>query len=198
MEHMEGLCMAGCERRPEFVNSRSYIANGVCPDDANLLFLGEASDAKENEGGEPFVGRSGPVLDDALREASLARADARIANCVRCRSSDNHDPADDGLSDCRGYLACELGLVDPELVATLGKVPSRRLLSHGAAIANESGSVVDAQIGGASYRFLLSVHPTTTLHNRDQYEGLFETIARVVDFSGLAGPADGQTSLGDS
>ncbi|ADE04913.1 uracil-DNA glycosylase [Haloferax volcanii] len=197
MEHMEGLCVTGCERCPELVDSRSRIVNGVGPDDADLLFLGEAPGAKEDEGGEPFVGRSGSVLDDALREAGLARADVRITNCVRCRPPDNRDPTSDELSNCRGYLARELELVDPELVVTLGKVPSQHLLDRGVAITNESGSVVDARVGDASYRVLLSVHPAATLYDRSQREGFFETIARAADLSGLADSADGQASLGD-
>jgi len=197
MEHMEGLCVTGCERCPELVDSRSRIVNGVGPDDADLLFLGEAPGAKEDEGGEPFVGRSGSVLDDALREAGLARADVRITNCVRCRPPDNRDPTSDELSNCRGYLARELELVDPELIVTLGKVPSQHLLDRGVAITKESGSVVDARVGDASYRVLLSVHPAATLYDRSQREGFFETIARAADLSGLADSADGQASLGD-
>ena len=42
MDAMEGLCVEGCERCPELVESRSRIVNGVGPDDADLLFLGEA------------------------------------------------------------------------------------------------------------------------------------------------------------
>ncbi|RDZ54410.1 uracil-DNA glycosylase [Haloferax sp. Atlit-4N] len=197
MEHMEGLCVTGCEQCPELVDSRSRIVNGVGPDDADLLFLGEAPGAKEDEGGEPFVGRSGSVLDDALREAGLARADVRITNCVRCRPPDNRDPTSDELSNCRGYLAHELELVDPELIVTLGKVPSQHLLDRGVAITNESGSVVDARVGDASYRVLLSVHPAATLYDRSQREGFFETIARAADLSGLADSSDGQASLGD-
>ncbi|AKU06582.1 MULTISPECIES: uracil-DNA glycosylase [Haloferax] len=197
MEHMEGLCVTGCEQCPELVDSRSRIVNGVGPDDADLLFLGEAPGAKEDEGGEPFVGRSGSVLDDALREAGLARADVRITNCVRCRPPDNRDPTSEELSNCRGYLARELELVDPELIVTLGKVPSQHLLDRGVAITNESGSVVDARVGDASYRVLLSVHPAATLYDRSQREGFFETIARAADLSGLADSSDGQASLGD-
>ncbi|KTG29702.1 uracil-DNA glycosylase [Haloferax profundi] len=197
MEHMEGLCVTDCEQCPELVESRSRIVNGVGPDDADLLFLGEAPGAKEDEGGEPFVGRSGSVLDDALREAGLARADVRITNCVRCRPPDNRDPRAEELANCKGYLAREFELVDPELVVTLGKVPSQHLLDRSVAITNESGSVVDARLGDESYRVLLSVHPAATLYDRSQREGFFETIARAADLSGLADSSDGQASLGD-
>lgn len=197
MEHMEGLCVTDCERCPDLVESRSRIVNGVGPDDADLLFLGEAPGAKEDEGGEPFVGRSGTVLDDALREAGLARADVRITNCVRCRPPENRDPRSEELSNCRGYLAREFELVDPKLVVTLGKVPSQHLLDRGVAITKEAGSVADARLGDQSYRVLLSVHPAATLYDRGQREGFFETISRAAELSGLADSSSGQSSLGD-
>ncbi|WP_410765718.1 uracil-DNA glycosylase family protein [Haloferax sp. DFSO60] len=197
MDHMEGLCVTDCERCPALVDSRSRIVNGVGPEDANLLFLGEAPGAKEDEGGEPFVGRSGSVLDDALRDAGLARADVRITNCVRCRPPDNRDPTSEELSNCRGYLARELELVEPELIVTLGKVPSQNLLERSVAITSESGSVVDVRIGDRSYRVLLSVHPAATLYDRGQRDGFFETISRAATLSGLSDSSDGQASLGD-
>jgi DNA polymerase len=197
MEHMEGLCVTDCERCPALVESRSRIVNGVGPDDADLLFLGEAPGAREDEGGEPFVGRSGSVLDDALRDAGLARPDVRITNCVRCRPPDNRDPTSEELSNCRDYLAHELELVEPELIVTLGKVPSQNLLDRSVAITAESGSVVDVRLGEQSYRVLLSVHPAATLYDRSQREGFFDTIARAADISGLADSSNGQASLGD-
>src|SRR6056297_1290418 len=108
--------VTGCERCPALVESRSRIVNGVGPTDADLLFVGEAPGANEDEQGEPFVGRSGDVLDETLREAGLDRGDVRITNCVRCRPPDNRDPRKEELANCRGYLETEIDRVDPELV----------------------------------------------------------------------------------
>ncbi|PSP54316.1 uracil-DNA glycosylase [Halobacteriales archaeon QH_7_68_42] len=82
MSEMEGLDVTACERCDELVACRSRIVNGTGPADADLLFVGEAPGEHEDERGEPFVGRSGDVLDDGLREAGLDRGDVRITNCV--------------------------------------------------------------------------------------------------------------------
>ena len=58
MEQMEGLCVRECTRCPALVESRSQIVNGGGPADAALLFVGEGPGAREDERGEPFVGRS--------------------------------------------------------------------------------------------------------------------------------------------
>ncbi len=193
----DDLCVRSCERCPALVASRSRIVNGVGPADADLVFVGEGPGATEDERGEPFVGRSGDVLDEALRDAGLARTDVRITNCVRCRPPDNRDPRAEELANCRGYLEAEIDRLDPEIVVTLGKVPSEHLLERSVAITGESGTVVDARIGDRSRRVLLCVHPAATLYDRSQRDGFFDTIARAAELSGAADGAGGQSRLGE-
>ena len=205
-EHGDGgldadLRVPACERCPALVESRSRIVDGVGPTDADLLFVGEGPGATEDEEGEPFVGRSGDVLDEALRDAGLARADVRITNCVRCRPPDNRDPTSEELGNCRGHLESEIDRLDPELIVTLGKVPSEHLLGRSVGITGESGDVVDARLAGESRRVLLSVHPAATLYDRSQRDGFFETIARAGALSGVGDRDetgdDGQSRLGE-
>ncbi len=197
MSETDGLCVESCERCPALVASRSRIVNGVGPDDADLLFLGEAPGQKEDEGGEPFVGRSGDVLDEALRDAGLSRADVRITNCVRCRPPENRDPHVEELENCRGYLEAEIAAVDPELVVTLGKVPSEHLLDRSVAVTKEAGELQDARVGERSQRVLISVHPAATLYDASQRETFSAAIAHAAELSGLADADGGQSRLGD-
>jgi len=198
MEQFDGLCVQDCERCPELVDSRSRIVNGVGPDDADLLFVGEGPGKNEDEQGEPFVGRSGSVLDDALSEAGVLREEVRITNCVRCRPPENRDPTNKELANCRGYLDSEIAAVEPDIVVTLGKVPSEHLLERSVAITSEAGDVVETRFGDRSQRLLLSVHPAATLYDRSQRETFFETIAEAVDLAGLAGDGgNGQSRLGE-
>ncbi len=196
MEQMDGTSVTACERCPELCASRSRIVNGVGPEDAAIVFVGEAPGATEDERGEPFVGRSGDVLDDALRDVGLARTDVRITNCVRCRPPDNRDPTSEELANCESYLGRELELVDPDVIVTLGKVPSEHLLDRSVGITSEAGSVEEVRIGGQSRRVLLSVHPAATLYDRSQRGTFEETIATAADLGG-AGNSGGQSRLGE-
>lgn len=192
-EQMTGLSVTACERCPDLVASRSQIVNGTGPADADLLFVGEAPGAREDEQGEPFVGRSGDVLDSALRDAGLARADVRITNCVRCRPPDNRDPRSEELANCRGYLDREVALVDPDLLVTLGKVPAEHLLGRDVAVTSEAGEVLECEIGGTHRPLLVSVHPAATLYDRSQKETFTTTIAKAAEY----GDDGGQSRLGD-
>jgi DNA polymerase len=200
-ETTAGPDVTACERCPALVDERSRIVNGSGPADAALLFVGEAPGADEDERGRPFVGRSGDVLDAALAAAGVGRAAVRVTNCVRCRPPENRDPHVDELANCRAHLDREVAAVDPDLLVTLGKVPSEQLLGRSVAVTSEAGDVADARIGGRSRRVLVSVHPAATLYDRRQREPFEAAIARAVDLAGLGGGDDGggsgQSRLGE-
>jgi uracil-DNA glycosylase family 4 len=190
---LDGLTVSGCERCPDLVDSRSRIVDGTGPPDADLLFVGEAPGATEDEQGEPFVGRSGDVLDETLRDVGFDRADVRITNCVRCRPPDNRDPRAAELANCRPYLEAEIKAVDPELLITLGKVPAEHLLGRDVAVTGEAGEVYDADIGGTVQRLLVCVHPAATLYDPSQQETFEGALAKAAEYAGDGG----QSTLGE-
>jgi DNA polymerase len=195
MGEMEDLCVTDCTRCPALVDSRSRIVNGAGPEDADLLFVGEGPGAKEDEQGEPFVGRSGTVLDDGLRTVGLARSDIRISNCVRCRPPENRDPKKDELANCRGYLEREIDRLDPEVIVTLGKVPSEHLLERSVAVTKEAGDLEEIRIDGTPRRLLICVHPAATLYDRSQEETFENALERAADLAGVADSEGGQSRL---
>jgi len=196
---MDGLEVTACERCPELCASRSRIVNGVGDEDAALLFVGEAPGEQEDREGEPFVGRSGDVLTEALRDRGLARAEVRITNCVRCRPPENRDPHVEERENCRGYLEREVELVDPELIVTLGKVPGEHLLGRSLAVTKEAGTVHDVRVGGRSRRVLVSVHPAATLYDPSQKETFAAALDEAVALAGLdeGSGGGGQSRLGE-
>ena len=190
---MDGLEVTECTKCADLVASRNQIVNGTGAEDADVVFVGEAPGAQEDEQGEPFVGRSGSVLDDALRDNGLSRADVRITNCVRCRPPENRDPRQEELANCRGYLEAEIERIDPDVVVTLGKVPSEHLLGRDVAVTNEAGSVETADLGGRPRDVLVCVHPAATLYDRSQEE----TFARTIEKAATMGGSGSQASLGE-
>jgi uracil-DNA glycosylase family 4 len=192
---MDGLSVTACERCPALCESRSRIVNGTGPEDADVLFVGEGPGAQEDEEGEPFVGRSGSLLDEVLLEVGLDRETVRITNCVRCRPPDNRDPTGEELGNCRAYLEREIDLVDPEVIVTLGKVPGEHLLGRSLAVTNEAGTLEDARVAGEPRRVLVCIHPAAVLYDRSQEATLRETLQQAAD---LAGESDGgQSRLGE-
>ena len=191
---MDGLAVTACERCPALVDCRSRIVDGVGPADADLLFVGEGPGRHEDERGEPFVGRSGDVLDETLREVGLDRGDVRITNCVRCRPPDNRDPRNGELANCRAYLEAEIDRVDPEVVVTLGKVPGEHLLERDVAVTGEAGDVTDVTVDGGPQPVMICVHPAATLYDPSQKETFQSTLEKAAEFTD---GESGQRRLGD-
>jgi uracil-DNA glycosylase family 4 len=73
-----------CTRCPELARTRTQVVFGAGNADADLMFVGEAPGAREDEQGIPFVGAAGKLLDELLAEVGLARADVFIANVLKC------------------------------------------------------------------------------------------------------------------
>jgi DNA polymerase len=195
---MDGLEVTACERCPDLCASRSRIVNGVGDPDADLLFVGEAPGAQEDREGEPFVGRSGDVLTEALRERGLDRGDVRITNCARCRPPENRDPHVGELENCRPYLEAEVDRVDPALIVTLGKVPSEQLLGRSVAVTGEAGTVHDVRVADAPRRLLVCVHPAATLYDPNQKGTFGAALDEAVSLvGGGGGNAGGQSRLGE-
>lgn len=180
----DNLAVSECSECPRLVDCRSRIVNGVGPVDADVVLIGEAPGANEDEGGEPFVGRSGSILDEALAENNLSRDDIRITNCVRCRPPENRDPRVGELENCRPHLIEELARIDPEVVVTLGRVPTEQLLGDVGKVSDAAGNWYTTSLNGTEYDVLVSVHPAATLYNRSlrpRFDETFETLAGVIE-----------------
>ena len=122
--------------------TRTHVVFGVGGTSSGLLVVGEGPGKEEDLRGEPFVGRSGQLLDRLIYvELGLTRASFYIANVVKCRPPGNRDPAPDEVAACQGFLDAQVALVDPRVVVTLGNVATRVLLGTAAGITSLRGRV---------------------------------------------------------
>lgn len=94
----------GCTRCPDLVRTRNQVVFGAGNADADLMFVGEAPGAKEDELGIPFVGAAGKLLDELLGEVGLARSDVFIANVLKCLRYDAKVQLGDGSWERIGRL----------------------------------------------------------------------------------------------
>src|SRR4029453_450440 len=79
----------GCTRCPQLAATRTQVVFGAGNANADLMFIGEAPGAKEDERGIPFVGAAGKMLEELLAGVGLRREDVFIANVLKCRPPGN-------------------------------------------------------------------------------------------------------------
>lgn len=119
---------AGCKRCP-LHETRTQVVFGVGNPSSRLVFVGEAPGREEDLRGQPFVGRSGQLLDRlVLDELGLTRDDFYIANVVKSRPPANRDPRPEEIAACRPWLDRQLDIIDPRVVVTLGNFATKVLL----------------------------------------------------------------------
>lgn len=111
-------CCTRCDLAP----GRTQVVRGVGPTRARVLFLGEAPGRQEDEGGEPFIGAAGRLFSRLLEPTGLRRSDVYITNVVACRPPANRAPKRSEIMAHAPWLDEQLRLVQPEVVATLGRV----------------------------------------------------------------------------
>lgn len=117
-----------CTRCP-LAAGRTNVVFGVGDTSADLMFVGEGPGRDEDLKGEPFVGRSGHLLDRVLQEeVGIGRDRVYISNTVKCRPPGNRDPHPAEVAACRPYLERQIELVGPRVIVTLGNFATRLVL----------------------------------------------------------------------
>ena len=133
-----------CTKCAHLASSRTQTVFGVGNPDAEIMFIGEAPGADEDQQGEPFVGRAGQLLTRIIKAMGFAREDVYIANILKCRpdmpagSFGNRAPTPAEMQMCRPYLLEQIDIIQPKVLIALGAVAVEGLLGargHDARIA---------------------------------------------------------------
>jgi uracil-DNA glycosylase len=141
---------------------------------ADVMLVGEAPGAKEDELGRPFVGRAGRLLDEVLAEAGLEREQVYITNVLKARPPGNRDPRPAEVAHWMPYLEMQLAIVRPAVVVPLG----RHALAHfvaGAKISEVHGTRLTER-GRALFPLY---HPAAALRGVALRTTLFEDARRL-------------------
>ena len=132
--------VAACTKCAHLACSRTQTVFGVGNPNADLMFIGEAPGADEDQQGEPFVGRAGQLLTRILKAMNFAREDVYIANILKCRpdmpagSFGNRPPTPKEMQTCRPYLVEQIDIIQPSVLVALGAVAVEGLLGTRAAM----------------------------------------------------------------
>jgi uracil-DNA glycosylase family 4 len=157
----------GCTACPELAASRRTVVVGSAPAGARLVVVGEAPGAQEDETGEPFVGRSGQLLDTLLAEVRLPRASVAVLNTLKCRPPGNRPPTRSETARCRGWAERQLALLEPAVVVALGLSATRWFLGP-TALGPVRGRLHDV----LGQRVLPTYHPSAAIRFGPQGEPL--------------------------
>jgi uracil-DNA glycosylase len=159
--------------------SRTNLVFGSGNADADLMFVGEAPGAREDEQGLPFVGRAGQLLDELLGEIGLRRSDAFTTNTLKCRPPGNRDPLPEEIEVCKPYLYRQIELIEPKVICTLGNFATKLLTRTSRGIMSVRGRPQLHELGGRWVRLYPLCHPAAGLRTPATLAALREDFARL-------------------
>ena len=117
--------ISGC-KKCVLHKTRTKTVPGQGNSHPEIMFIGEAPGADEDEQGEPFVGRAGQLLTKIILATGLSRSDVYIANILKCRpdtpgqSAGNRPPTPEERATCIPYLQEQIDLIKPKAIVALG------------------------------------------------------------------------------
>jgi uracil-DNA glycosylase family 4 len=148
---------------------RTQTVFGIGHPRAHWMIVGEAPGEQEDQRGEPFVGKSGQLLDNMLRAIGLTREEASparqvyIANTVKCRPPQNRNPELQELAQCEPFLIRQVGLVQPKIILAMGRFAVQSLLRSNEPIGRLRGRVHRYQ----GVPLIVTYHPAYLLRSLD-------------------------------
>ena len=178
-----------CVRCPRLAAARKNVVFGVGDINAQLMFIGEAPGADEDDQGEPFVGKAGQLLTKIIRAMGLTRDSVYIGNILKCRpdtpgqASGNRKPTPEEMQTCIPYLHEQIDLIRPQVIVALGGTAVEGLLGKTIGITKLRGQ-------WRTYRgtpLMPTYHPAYLLRNQalSEKRRVWEDMLQVMEKLGL-------------
>lgn len=138
---------------------------------ARVIFVGEQPGNDEDLAGKPFVGPAGKLLDKALVEAGIDRADVYVTNTVKHfkwelkgKRRIHKKPSGREIAACRPWLEAELAVLKPKVLVCLGATAAQALLGKEFRVSQRRGELVESPLAD---NVIATVHPSSILRAPD-------------------------------
>lgn len=178
--------MGDC-RRCRLASGRKTIVFGQGNPRAELMFVGEAPGAEEDEQGLAFVGRAGRLLTDIIEKGmKMRRADVYIANILKCKPPQNRNPEPDEVLACQPFLEAQIRAIRPRVLVGLGKFGAHWLLKTAEPITRLRGRVGEYE----GIPVMPTYHPAYLLRNPAGKKDVWEDMKVVLRLLGRPVPGE--------
>ena len=170
-----------CTRCPLYETATNPVPGEGNPK-AELVCVGEAPGAKEDETGRPFVGQAGQLLTKILAAIDLTREQVFICNVLKHRPPGNRNPRPEEVEACSPYLIRQLELIKPKVIVAFGTFAAQTLLNSKTPI---------GQLRGLVHKYhgiplVVTYHPAALLRNPNWKRPTWEDVKlarRILDSS---------------
>ena len=145
-------------------DTRRHAVPGQGVDKPKILIVGEAPGEQEDQQGQPFVGRSGQLLENMLKAIGHGRqTSVFITNVVKCRPPANRNPRDEEIAACAPYLARQIELLAPAAILAMGRFAAHALLKTDAPLQKLRTATHTLELVSHTLPVVVTYHPAYLL-----------------------------------
>ena len=126
---------------------------------SNIMLVGEAPGANEDEEGLPFVGRAGILLDKMLASINLNREKVYISNIVNYRPPENRRPTDEEIKRYLPFITKHIEIINPKILILLGSTAMNALIGNDIVISKMRGKWIEKEFGNCKTSVIITFHP---------------------------------------
>ncbi len=172
-----------CTRCPLHL-TRTHPVPGEGPDDARVMFIGEAPGRQEDQTGRPFVGSAGKVLDGWLFQLGLSRDKVFITSVLKCRPPNNRNPTSDEINTCSVYLDRQIDVIKPRVIFLLGRFAIRYAvdrfnLPQNDHVSEYVGKTYNYEQEGLNLLLIPFYHPAYLIYNKKKEVEVTQLLKRL-------------------
>lgn len=187
---------SAAQKPPELADLSDSLVFGEGNPDARLMIVGEAPGEEEDLSGRPFVGRAGQLLDRILASVGLERDEVYITNMVKFRPPGNRNPKPEELRASEPVLLEQIRLIRPQVIATLGNVPTQYFVGSKEGITRLHGQWHEWH----GIRVFPLYHPAYLLRNPSREKGspkwqMWQDMRELKAVLDSLGPKEGQVVI---
>jgi len=166
--------IADCRECEDLARTRNQVVPGEGPEQAQIVFIGEAPGFHEDQQGRPFVGQAGQFLEQLLNSIGMSRKDVYICNVIKCRPPGNRDPLPTEINNCQKWLDRQLELLSPKMIVTLGRYSLAKFFP---------GDTISKVHGKAKRQentiYFAMYHPAAALHQQSLRQTIEEDMRKI-------------------
>jgi uracil-DNA glycosylase family 4 len=177
--------VASCTRCPLYATAKNPVPGEGNPN-ADLMCVGEAPGATEDETGRPFIGAAGQLLTKILEAIKLSREEVFICNVLKHRPPGNRNPLPEEVTACSPYLIRQIELVKPKVIIALGTFAAQTLLNSQLSLGKLRGQI--HRYHGVP--LIVTYHPAALLRNPSWKRPTWEDVQlarRILDSARVPG-----------
>ena len=159
-----------CQKCPLYA-TRHLPVIGEGSHNADIMFIGEAPGAHEDQTGHPFWGAAGKILDNLLNKVNLKRENIYITNILKCRPPHNRDPKTEEIEACVPFLDRQIDIIQPKIICTLGNFATKYILAKFGlsdkitGISKLHGQIFESQSLFGSFKIMPLYHTAVATYN---------------------------------